>query len=79
MRKLINKALSACNVKDHLCNEAHSKMHRRITGAAICIIGFSITQIATDFAVLHYAAEFMGTTIHAVGLVPILEALERTK
>lgn len=79
MRKLINRALTACNLKDHLCNEVHSKLHRRVTGGAICLVGFAVTQIPAAFPLVHLAAEFTGATIHAIGLVPILEALERTK
>lgn len=61
----------------HLFAERFTCVHKMYVGLGLCAIGVTITSIRSMCAMpIHYIGDFLGASLHGIGLVPVIEKLQ---
>jgi len=82
MKKFLTAIANALNlpkhVSNHLFGKDHSKRHRVIVGLTIAALGVALSHVHAESTIVGFMAEFVGFSLHGVGLTPIIESVAGT-
>lgn len=66
-------------IANHLIGEEHTPAHRITVGGVIALFGMMIIKSVHEPVLLSFFCEFFGVTLHAIGVVPLLEAISKKR
>jgi hypothetical protein len=76
---IVDKINISKHISHHLFGRNHTDKHRKTVGGIMMVIGVGIGHLSAAFHVetIHFFAEFIGTSLHALGIIPLATTMEK--